>query len=92
MPNIESAKKRMRQTAKRRLVNRARKSTIRTFTSKVEKAIGEQDVTEAQANFVKLQQKLDKAAKGSTIHPNKAARRKSRMQKQINAMKAAKQG
>ena len=92
MPNIDSAKKRMRQTATRRTVNRARKSMIRTYTRKVEKALEEQDVTEAEASFHIVQKKLDKAAKGSTIHPNKAARRKSRMQKQINAMKAAKKG
>ena len=90
MPNIDSAKKRMRQTATRRTVNRARKSMIRTFTRKLEQAIEEQDVTEAEATFKVLQKKLDKAAKGSTIHPNKAARRKSRMMKRINDMKAAK--
>jgi small subunit ribosomal protein S20 len=80
----------MRQTATRRTTNRARKSMIRTFTRKIENAVAEKDVTEAEASFQVLQKKLDKAAKGSTIHPNKAARRKSRMQKQINAMKAAK--
>ncbi|RMG07753.1 MAG: 30S ribosomal protein S20 [Planctomycetota bacterium] len=88
MPNTQQAKKRLRQNAKRRQINRSRKTAIKTFTRKTLKAIEEGKLEEAQANFVQTQKRLDKAAKGSTIHPNKAARRKSRLQKRLNALQA----
>ena len=90
MPNIRSAEKRMRQGAKQRQRNRANKSRVRTFTKKVTTAIEAKDLDEAEARMRDLQKVVDKAAKGKTIHRNKAARRKSRIQKQLNAAKAAK--
>lgn len=88
MPNTEQAKKRMRQNEKRRLLNRARKSELKTFTKHTLTAIEQGSVTDAEENFRLAQKKADKAAKTNTIHPNKAARRKSRLQKKINALKA----
>jgi small subunit ribosomal protein S20 len=90
MPNTNQAAKRQRQNVKCKLVNRARKTAIKTHTKKVETAVAEQNVATADEAYKLVQARLDKAAKGRTIHPNKAARRKSRMQKKINAMKAAK--
>ena len=93
MPNIQSAKKRLRQDAKRNARNRARKSVIRTFTKKVKTSIEAGEGDAAEATYRTLQQKIDKAAKGnSTIHRNKAARIKSRLAKQLNAMKAENKG
>ena len=78
-----SGLKRHRQSEKRRLANRARKSTIRTFTKKALNAAESGDF-EAAAKFEKVAQSLiDKAAKGSTLHRNTAARRKSRIAKRI---------
>ena len=67
MPNIQSAKKRMRQSAKRRARNRSRKTGIKTYTKKVTKAIDEKNVAEAEAEYREMQARLDKAAKARTI-------------------------
>ena len=92
MPNTNQAKKRMRQNEKRKLDNRARKSAVKTYTRKVDKAIEEGSTPDAETALVDLQAKVDKAAKARTIHRNKAARRKSRMAKRINALKAQASG
>ena len=89
MPNTNQAAKRNRQNVKRKLINRARKTQIKTCTKKLEAAVAENNAATADENYKLVQARLDKAAKGRTIHPNKAARRKSRLQKKINAMKAA---
>ena len=88
MPNTSQAAKRQRQNVKRKLINRARKTAIKTQTKKVETAVTEENAATAAEAYKIVQARLDKAAKGRTIHPNKAARRKSRLQKKINAMKA----
>ncbi|MFC6617671.1 30S ribosomal protein S20 [Deinococcus radiophilus] len=83
-----SAQKRHRQSLKRRVRNRSKKSTIKTFSKKAVAA-----VQEGSADAQQLQQKaeslIDKAAKGSTLHKNAAARKKSRLAKAINKLKAA---
>ena len=86
MPSSKQALKRMRQTQTRKTRNRARKTAIKTYTKKVLKAIEAKDVDAANENLRNLQTKLDKAAKGGTLHRNKAARRVSRMQQQVNAL------
>ncbi|AWN22602.1 30S ribosomal protein S20 [Deinococcus irradiatisoli] len=84
----KSAQKRHRQSLKRRMINRSRKSTIKTFTKKAVAA-----ATGNAENAAELQRRaeslLDKAAKGSTLHKNTAARKKSRLAKAINRAKAA---
>jgi small subunit ribosomal protein S20 len=84
----KSAQKRHRQSLKRRMINRSRKSTIKTFTKKAVVA-----ATTGAAEALELQRKaeslLDKAAKGSTMHKNTASRKKSRLAKAINKLKAA---
>ena len=86
----KSAQKRHRQSLKRRLRNRSRKSTIRTFTKKAVEAVtsGAENAAEMQRLAESL---IDKAAKGSTIHKNAAARRKSRLARRINKARAAEQ-
>lgn len=89
MPNTKTAAKRMRQTETRKTINRARKTAIRNSSKKVVKAITEGNVATAEEAFRIAQKKLDKAAKGKTIHRNKAARRKSRLAKMVNEIKAS---
>ncbi|WP_216319426.1 30S ribosomal protein S20 [Deinococcus aestuarii] len=86
----KSAQKRHRQSLKRRLINRSRKSTIKTFTKKAVAAAqtGAENAGELQRKAESL---LDKAAKGSTLHKNTAARKKSRLARAINKANAAKQ-
>ncbi|GBF03988.1 30S ribosomal protein S20 [Deinococcus aerius] len=86
----KSAQKRHRQSLKRRMINRSRKSTIKTFTKKAVAAVqtGAENATELHRKAESL---IDKAAKGSTLHKNTAARKKSRLAKALNKAKAATQ-
>ena len=87
MPNIASAKKRMRQDAVRRARNRSARSTLRTMLRKLREAIAAKNVEECQTQFRALVKKLDKAAAKNLIHANAAARTKSRLSKAIKALK-----
>ena len=75
MPNIASAKKNMRKSRAAQVRNRAQRSTLRTA---LKKARAENASPEAMAVAVTL---LDRAARKGLVHPNAAARRKSRMAK-----------
>lgn len=89
MANTLSAKKRIVKSEKARTVNRARKSTIRTFSKKAIAAAEAGDF-EAAHKFEKVSQSLiDKAAKGSTLHRNTAARRKARIARRIQQLENA---
>lgn len=86
MANIASAKKRARQADKRNKHNSSRRSMMRTSLKKVITAIEANDkktATEAYKAAVPL---LDQAANNGLIHKNKAARHKSRLNAQINAL------
>ena len=85
MANHQSAIKRQRQNEKRRLNNRAWRSRARTFVKKAREAISEpgtDDAAEATRLAIK---ELDKAASKGVIHHRNAARRKSRLMRQLNA-------
>lgn len=84
MARNPSAMKYHRQSQKARAKNRAAKSTIRTFSKKATAAAEEGD-TEAAVKYQRVAVSLiDKATKGSTLHKNAAARRKSRLAKRLN--------
>jgi small subunit ribosomal protein S20 len=88
MPNNAAAKKRMRQEQKRRLHNRSVKSIVKTQVTKARQAIDlDVDVDVAAEAVRAAVSDLDRAAKKGVIHPNNAARRKSRLMKQLNAIK-----
>ena len=80
--NIKSQKKRILTNAKRAERNKAVKSELRTRVKTATKTIGTDDNTESVRLAVK---RLDMAAAKGIIHPNQAARRKSRLMKQVNA-------
>jgi small subunit ribosomal protein S20 len=84
-----SAKKRIRQNAKRRLRNRDRKREIRLELKKMTSAITGGDKATATEELKKAQQALDRIATRGTIHKNTAARRKSKLAKRVNALGAA---
>jgi len=85
-----SAKKRIRQNDKKRTINRARKSQIKTQTKHLEAVIAQGDVETASEQFKLLTKKLDKTAATSTMHKKTAARKKSRLARKLNAIKAKK--
>ena len=88
MAHSLSAKKRIRQNEKRRTINRARKSAVRTQMKYFEEAIGAGDKEAASKQFRLVTMKLDKVASTSTMHKNTAARLKSRLAKKLNELKA----
>jgi small subunit ribosomal protein S20 len=83
-----SAMKANRQSIKARTRNRSKKSMIRTFSKKAIAAAqsgNTEEATQAHRMTISL---IDKAAKGSTLHKRNAARKKSRLAKQINKIQA----
>ncbi|MGE0441079.1 MAG: 30S ribosomal protein S20 [Gemmatimonadales bacterium] len=79
MPRIKSAKKRMRQSRARASTNRSKRSQLRTAVKNVRQATS----PEARAAAMKSAEKLiDRAGQKRLIHPNAAARLKSRLAKQ----------
>lgn len=88
MAHSLSAKKRVRQNEKRRTINRARKSQIKTQTKHFEAALAKGDPDTAKEQYRLVAQKLDKVAATSTMHKRTAARKKSRLAKQLNNLSA----
>ncbi len=84
-----SSQKRLRQSKTRAARNKARKSQVKTATRKVSDAILQRDVDAAQKALKEAAKLLDRNGTRGTIHPNTAARRKSRLAKRLNAMKAS---
>lgn len=89
MAHSRSARKNIRKNRKSNLDNRGRRAALKTVTKRVLSAVEEKSTVEAQALYKDLQARLDKTAQNRTIHKNKAARTKSRIQKRINALAKA---
>ena len=89
MPQTTSARKRAHQNLKRRSISLWRKRRIKAQVKSFLKAVQDQDVKTAEAEYRKTCGILDKVACTSSIHRNTAARRKSRLAKRLNALKAA---
>jgi small subunit ribosomal protein S20 len=86
LANIKSARKRAKQSEKRREHNTARRSMMRTSIKNVVRAIDAQDKTAAEAAFKTAEPVLDRMAAKGIIHANKAARHKSRLTTRIRAL------
>lgn len=86
MPNIASAKKRVRSNAKKTTVNTLVVSSMRTAVKKFEKEVKAGNKEAASTNYNIAIQRVDKAMASGNIHKNKAARLKSRLTKLKNAM------
>lgn len=89
MANKKSAIKRMRQNEKRRLHNRLFRGRARTEVKKARLAIESGELENARAATQDAVTALDKAASRGIIHKNNAARRKSRLMKQLAALEQA---
>lgn len=81
MPNLRSAKKRLRQNKKRRLRNKSVKSYLKTITKKVRNAEEQGKAAELLKEAYKA---YDMAVTKGVIHKNNAARHKSRLTKFVN--------
>jgi len=84
MPNIKSAKKRLKQSEKRYERNKQVKSALKTTLKKAEEALSGDDKAKAFEALKTASKKLDSTAQKKTIHPRKAARKKSRLAKKFN--------
>lgn len=83
MPNIASAKKRTRTTAKRTAINHARKSRVRGFVRKVEEALTKGDRTAAAAALKAAEPEIMRGVSKGVIHKNTGARKVSRLAKRL---------
>ena len=83
MPNIQSAKKRVKVSEKKNLRNRIIKSGMRTSIRKFEAAIAS-DAQNAGAQLSATSAVIDKAASKGVLHKNAANRKKARLAKQMN--------
>jgi small subunit ribosomal protein S20 len=86
MANIKSAMKRIRQNEKRRERNAGVRSTVRTAVKGARAAIDGGQADQAREALQRTIQVLDKAVTKGVIHKNTAARRKSRLARQLNAL------
>ena len=84
MPNIKSVKKDVLRSRERQLRNQAVKSRIKTFVKKTNAAIVTGDAATIMPILFQTASVVDKAAKRGIIHPNAAARRKSRLMRRAN--------
>jgi small subunit ribosomal protein S20 len=91
MANTASARKRIRQTEKRTIRNRARRSRVRTFLRKVEQAIAGGDKAQAQEAFRVAQPELQRAVTKGVFHQNTMSRKLSRLSARIKALGATAQ-
>jgi small subunit ribosomal protein S20 len=90
MPNIKSAKKRVKQSEKRHIRNMSRKSAIKTAIKKVLVAIEGSEVAQAKELLRDVQAKIARAKGKGVLHRNTAARKVSRLAKKVSeAEKAA---
>ena len=86
MANIDSAKKRARQSEVRRVHNASLRSRMRTAVKRVRKAIADGDKESAQQALRSAASMLDSTAGKSIVHKNMAARNKSRLAAAVKAM------
>jgi small subunit ribosomal protein S20 len=84
LANTKSALKNIRKSERRREQNKVYRSRARTLVKRTRLLIETGDLEQAQEAALAAAKALDKAAKRRVIHPNNAARRKSRLMKHLN--------
>ena len=86
MANHASAKKRIRQTSRCKVINGSRLSRVRTFIKKVEQAIDQGDAKSAREALVDAQPIIMRGAQKGVMHHNTAARKISRLSARIKTL------
>ena len=87
MPNIKSAKKRLKQSIVRNERNRSAKKSLRTECKKVLAAVSAGDVEKAETELRSATKLVDQTAAKRIIHSNAAARVKSRLSARVKKLK-----
>ena len=83
MAHTKSAQKRLRQSAKRRLSNRRRKTAVKNTVRAYEDALSSGQGDQAATELKQVYKRLDKAAAKGTLHKNTVSRKKSRLAKRL---------
>ncbi len=86
MPNIDSAKKRVRSNARKEVINTYVTSSMKTAIKNFEKCVKAGNTEEVGNKLNIAIQRIDKAMSSGLVHKNKAARLKSRLTKMKNRM------
>ena len=89
MANTSSAKKAARQAVRRTLINKTRKSRMRTYVRKVEEALVAGDAAAAAAALTAAEPEMMRAAQKGVLHRNTASRKVSRLAATTNYYRAA---
>jgi len=84
MPNHKSSEKRVRQSEKRRVINRGHRTKVRTYIKKVRTALATGKADEVQSVLPEAISVIDKSVQKGVMHKNAAARYKSRLTAQAN--------
>ena len=84
MPNHKSAEKRVRQSEKRRVINRSNRTKVRTYIKKVRAAFDSGKAEEIQSALPEAISVIDKSVQKGVMHKNAAARYKSRLTLRAN--------
>ena len=84
MPNHKSAEKRVRQSEKRRVINRSHRTKVRTYIKKVRAALDSGKSDEIQSVLPEAISVIDKSVQKGVMHKNAAARFKSRLTLKAN--------
>ena len=90
MPNHKSSEKRVRQSEKRRLVNKSNRGRLRTSIKKLRTALVAGNSAELSALLPETISTIDKAVQKGVLHRNAAARHKSRLTARVNQASATK--
>jgi small subunit ribosomal protein S20 len=88
MPNHKSSEKRVRQSEKRRLVNKSNRGRLRTSIKKLRAAMSGGNTDELNTLLPETISKIDKAVQKGVLHRNAAARHKSRLTARVNQANA----
>lgn len=88
MPNIKSAKKRVKVISAKTLQNKMAKTALKTAVKKYEAAVESGDKAKAAEEYKTVVKKVDQAASNGLLHKNKAARKKSQFTSKLNKMGA----
>jgi small subunit ribosomal protein S20 len=86
MPNIKSAKKRVKVTSAKTLQNQMFRSQMRTMIKKYDAALAAGDKEQATAAYKLAVKKIDQAVSRGILHKNNAARKKSQFTVKLNKM------
>jgi small subunit ribosomal protein S20 len=81
-----SAKKRVRQSEKRRLRNNSYKTRVKNLEKKINQSISSGNKEESMAKYVEYQKVIDSVSRKGILHEKYAARKKSKLIKRINAL------